>query len=94
MTTEVDLYLEYARRDLKAAEANLNMEFLHISVSRAYYAMFYTANALLLSRGISVRKHEGVLSSFAENFVKTGRIDRKFSKMLHKAFDARLEKRK
>ncbi len=91
MTTEIDLYLEYANRDLRAAEANQGMNFLHIAVSRGYYAMFYAASALLLSRGFTSRKHSGILSAFGEQFVKTGEMDKEFSQMLHNAFDARLD---
>ncbi len=74
MTEECRLYLDYARRDLQAAESNLNLGFYHITISRAYYAMFYAASALLASKGITRSRHSGVLSAFGEQFVRTGLI--------------------
>lgn len=41
-------------------------------MGRAYYAFFYAASALLLTKGLSRSKHSGVISSFRQHFVKTG----------------------
>jgi len=91
MLEESRLYFDYARRDLQAAESNLELGFYHITISRAYYAMFYAASALLASRGITRSKHSGVLSAFGEYFVKTGLIEPEYAKMLGHAFDSRLD---
>lgn len=87
---EIHLYLEYSRRDLDAARSNLNAGYYHIVVSRAYYVMFYAANALLSSKDITRSKHSGVLSAFGEFFVKTGLIETQYAKMFGNAFTARL----
>jgi len=91
VTEECRLYLDYARRDLQAAENNLHLGFYHITISRAYYAMFYAASALLASKGISRSRHSGVLSAFGEHFVRTGLIEPEYAKMLGYAFDSRLD---
>lgn len=91
MTEECRLYLDYALRDLQAAESNLNLGFYHITISRAYYAMFYAASALLASKGIARSKHSGMLSAFGEQFVRTGLIEPEYAKMLGHAFDSRLD---
>jgi uncharacterized protein (UPF0332 family) len=44
------------------------------AVSRAYYAMFFAARALLLTRGITPKTHRGVIAALSEQFVKTGLI--------------------
>jgi len=88
---ESRLYLENARRDLHAAESNLQIGYYHITISRAYYAMFYAANALLSSKGIVRSKHSGVLSAFGEYFVKTGLIEPDYAQMLGFAFDSRID---
>jgi uncharacterized protein (UPF0332 family) len=59
------------------------------SVSRAYYAMFYLAEALLSSIDISFSSHKGVISGFGEQFVKTGIFKKEFSKALTQAFEKR-----
>jgi uncharacterized protein (UPF0332 family) len=40
---------------------------------------------------IRTSKHIGVISEFDREFVKTGKIDKRFSAILHDAFDDRLE---
>lgn len=75
MNSESRLYLNRARRDLKAAESNLKLGYYYIAVSRSYYAMFYAASALLASKGVVRSKHSGVMSAFGEYFVKTGIIE-------------------
>ena len=62
-------------------------------INRAYYSMFYTLLALFLKADIALKtsKHAGVISIFDKEFVHTGKIDKHYSKILHKAFDARQE---
>jgi uncharacterized protein (UPF0332 family) len=42
------------------------------AVSRAYYAMFYAAEAALLGKGLSFSKHSAVIAAFGLHFVKPG----------------------
>jgi uncharacterized protein (UPF0332 family) len=88
---EIPLYLDRARQDLQAAESNVQQGFHGVAVTRAYYAMFYAASALLASKGMYRSKHSGVLSGFREYFVKTGLIETEYAKMLGHAFDSRLD---
>ncbi len=88
---DIRLYLDRAHRDLQAAESNIRQGFYGVALSRAYYAMFYAANALLASKGISRSKHSGVLSAFGEHFIKSGLIEQDYAKMLSHAFDSRLD---
>jgi uncharacterized protein (UPF0332 family) len=89
--TEIELYLDHARRDLQAAESNLQLGYHNVVISRSYYAMFYATSALLASQNISRSKHTGVLSAFGEYFIKTGLIETEYAKMLGHAFDSRLD---
>lgn len=62
-------------------------------INRAYYAMFYAILALFLKSNVSLKtsKHAGVISIFDKEFVHTGKFDKRYSKSLHRIFDARLE---
>lgn len=91
MNSESLLYLDRARRDLKAAESNLKLGYYYIAVSRSYYAMFYAASALLVSKGVVRSKHSGVISAFGEFFVRTGIIEADYAKAIGNAFDSRLD---
>jgi len=88
---DVRLYLDRAREDLLAADSNIQQGFYGVAISRAYYAMFYAANALLASKGLSRSKHSGVHAVFSEQFVKAGLIEPGYARMLLNAFDSRLD---
>ncbi|HYS43357.1 MAG TPA: HEPN domain-containing protein, partial [Geobacteraceae bacterium] len=62
-------------------------------VNRAYYAMFYAVLALFIRFDTHHRtsKHSGVIGIFNKEFVRTGKVEIRFSKMLNDLFDARLE---
>lgn len=44
------------------------------AASRAYYAVFHAARALLFSLGLEARTHKGVVSLVGEHFVRPGRL--------------------
>lgn len=72
----------------------LDQDFMPRSViNRAYYTMFYAVLALIVYSDINIKtsRHAGVISIFDKDFIRTGKIDKRFSEMLHNAFDARLE---
>lgn len=80
MTEEVRKLLEKAKRALHAAETLLNEGDAEFATGRAYYALLYTAQALLRDKGIQFRKHSTVHSSFGKHFAKTGLMDAKYHK--------------
>ncbi len=41
-------------------------------LSSAYYAMFYAAQAILLTKNLAFSKHAAVISAFGKEFIKTG----------------------
>ena len=76
---EIQLYMGKAQRTLEAAQHNLDAGFYDTAVNRSYYAVFYAASALLLTKGITRKKHSGVISAFRQHFVKQGLIDTTYS---------------
>lgn len=89
MKSEVRALIAKSRRSLKAAQRLFQEADYDFSASRAYYAMFYLAEALLVRRGLSFSKHGGVLAALHEQYVKTGRLSRTLHQALHRAFEAR-----
>jgi uncharacterized protein (UPF0332 family) len=86
------LLLEKARRAIDAAHVLLvSGNFPDFATGRAYYAMFYTAEALLEEKGLRFSKHGGVHGAFGEHYVKTGLFEPKFHRWLLNAFDQRIE---
>jgi uncharacterized protein (UPF0332 family) len=53
--------------------------------------MFYALLGVFLKTNVSVKtsKHSGVISMFDQVFIIPGKMDKKFSKSLHRMFNAR-----
>ena len=89
MKEEIAEFIEKAERSLKVAESLFESEDFDFAVSRAYYSMFYMAQACLLTKNLSFSKHSGVISAFNQQFVKTGIFDSQYFKALRFAFNQR-----
>jgi uncharacterized protein (UPF0332 family) len=76
---EVALYVEHAQQMLQVADHNLADGFYASAVNRAYYAIFYAANALLATKGLSRSKHSAVIATFRQHFIKPGPIEDEYS---------------
>jgi uncharacterized protein (UPF0332 family) len=79
-----------ANRSIAAAATLLQTGDPDFAASRAYYAMFYIAEALLLSRGLSFSKHTAVQAAFGKHFVKSAELDPRYHRWLLEAFAARI----
>jgi len=81
--------LEQAEEALSEADLLLNAGHFRGAINRAYYAMFYAIQVLVVKNKVKVSKHSGVISYFDREFVKPGIIEKEFSKWLHRLFDLR-----
>jgi uncharacterized protein (UPF0332 family) len=86
---ETQKLLEKAGRSIEAAELLAENDQPDFSVSRAYYAMFYVAEALLNEKGLHFSKHGNVHAAFGQHFAKTGLFDTKYHRWLIDAFGTR-----
>ncbi|MDK2864888.1 MAG: hypothetical protein PWP37_1080 [Thermotogota bacterium] len=84
---EIRDLIEKAEKFLITAEHAQNMGDYDSCVSRTYYAMFFMAEAVLLTKNLSASSHKGVMSLFGEHFVKTGIFDREMGKALNDAYE-------
>lgn len=78
-----------AEEKLNAAKSLLGGGFVDDAISRAYYAIFHAASAVLLSEGMSAESHGALKDLFGLHFVKPGKIDRKFGRILNRLKDDR-----
>ncbi len=86
---EAAALIERAKRYLKSSKMLLDDGDYESSVSRAYYAMFYTAEAVLLTKNLSFSSHGGVISAFGEHFVKTDIFPKDMGRDINRAFEKR-----
>jgi len=84
---EVVLYVEHAQQMLQVADHNLADGFYASAINRAYYAIFYAANALLATKGLSRSKHSAVIATFRQHFVKPGQIEDEYSHIYGRVMD-------
>ena len=82
MTQEVQGLLNKSKHAIKVSQELLTYGYPSDSVSKSYYAIFYAAQALLKSTKIDVVKHSAVESAVGYHFVKTGKIDQKYHRIL------------
>ena len=87
---EVKLLLEKSLRAIKSSELLLNENDYETSISRSYYAMFYAAEALLLTKNLKFSSHKSVISLFGQHYVKTGILKLEHGKNFSKAFEKRI----
>jgi len=86
---EVRALIKKAQRYLKSAQLLLRDNDFESSVSRTYYAMFYCAEAALLTKNLSFSSHKGVISAFGEHFIKTNVFPKEMGRELNRAFEKR-----
>ena len=89
MKEEIVKLIEKAERSLEVARVLLDRGDYDFAVSRAYYAMFYCAKAMLLRKGITTKKHSSTISLFCEKFVKSGQFSEELASYLIDAFRKR-----
>ena len=82
---EIKRLIQKSEHALKAAEQLMKDGYPSDAASKAYYAMFYAARALLLSADIDVSKHSAVESAFGFHFVKEGKLASRYHRMLIEA---------
>lgn len=85
---QLDLLLK-ARQSVSAAKILLENGYPDYAASRAYYSMFYVAEAFLIGEGMSFSSYAGVISAFGRNFAPTGKVPIQFHRFLIDAQDLR-----
>lgn len=64
---------------------------LSASVNRIYYSMYHALSSLAIHAGFSTGKHGQLIGWFNKEYVKNGKVDSSFSKMITKAFEKRMD---
>lgn len=86
---EVEALLRRGDQSVDAAKILIDHGDFGFAASRAYYGMFYAAQAALLTRNQSYSRHSAVIASFGRVFVKSGLLGAQFHQHLREAFDLR-----
>jgi uncharacterized protein (UPF0332 family) len=89
MTDEQRELLLKAQQSLEAAKLLLTNNYPDYATSRAYYSMFYIAEAFLEGEGLSFSKHSAVIAAFGREFAKPQRVPTEFHRFLIEAQELR-----
>ncbi len=89
VSRDIPQLMARAESSLSAARLLIDNGYFTEAVSRAYYAMFYAATALLHSKGITVSKHSAVIAQVGKYFAKTGQLEPRLHRLLIDMFDER-----
>jgi len=89
MTAEQMALLRKAQASLDAARALHGLRFFDFAASRAYYAMFYLAEAMLLGECLSFSKHSAVIAAFGRQFAQATPAMEEFHRYLIDGQDSR-----
>jgi len=88
-TEYVQYRIETAYKTYEAAKVLADNGFWNSAVNRLYYALFYAVNALLVFSEIPTKSHSATKSQFSMHFIKTGRLDKRYGRLLSQLFDWR-----
>ena len=74
---------------LTVAKELLDNNHLKDSINRSYYSMFAAMRTLLAEDGVDFKHHSAVISYFRKEFIKSGRLEEKYSDYVGNAFHVR-----
>lgn len=83
--------MDQAADALRAARTLIDAGLPRDAVNRAYYAIFYSMLALLVTRRLGTSKHSGALLLFSREFIKPGLLPPEMDRLARRAFERRLE---
>ena len=85
----INLKIERANETIKEVPYLIDQGFYRTAVNRLYYSCYYIVSALLLQKGYGARTHNGIITLFALNFVKTGIVGNDEGKLYRSLFELR-----
>lgn len=89
LNEQMEKIISKSHRSLETARRNFDVGDYDFASSRAYYAVFYAIEGILLTKNMSFSKHSAVISAFNQYFIKEGIFPKEFSKLLSRLFRER-----
>ena len=89
MTEQQRALIDKAEQSLQVARLLQEHGHHGFAASRAYYTMFYLAEAMLLGEGLAFSRHSAVHAAFGERYAKTGRVPTELHRYLIEGMEVR-----
>lgn len=68
-----------AQKTIEEAKDDVQRNYLESAVHKAYYGCFYAVHSQMALLGIAARSHKQVGIEFRRHFIKTKKMDKKYS---------------
>ncbi len=69
LARKLNVIMTKSKDTLKIAKQLNEQEYYDDSVSKAYYEVFHSLQAILLTIGLSFSKHSGIIGAFNKEFI-------------------------
>lgn len=89
LSRQLKAMMEKTMDSLEVAKQLHNLSHYNDTASKAYYAVFHSLQAILLTKGLSFSKHSAVLSAFNKGFIYSGVFDKNFYNKIIRLFKDR-----
>lgn len=86
---EIKKEISRADKALKSAKVLIQKSYYEDAISRCYYGALHAARAILLIEDINISSHQAVRRLLGKYFIKTGKLDKKYGKILAEVQDER-----
>jgi len=87
MEEKVEALLKKSQKYLRSAAVLFELEDFDSCASRAYFAMFYVAQAMLLHETEAFSSKQGIRTSFVRQFVERGPLPARAGEVFERAAD-------
>jgi uncharacterized protein (UPF0332 family) len=85
----INYRIRQARENQELVEFLFNSGKLTVTVNRIYYGIYYVLTALALKYRFETSKHLQLIAWFNKEFVASGKLEKKYGKILRNAYQNR-----
>jgi uncharacterized protein (UPF0332 family) len=88
-SSEIQHFLNLADESHEVAGKLIDLGHSRFSAAQSYYTIFYLAQAMLLSKGLTFSSHSAVIAAYGKEFARTRTLDPKFHRFILDAQELR-----
>ena len=89
LTRKLIVIMAKSKHTLKIARELYELDYYGDSISKVYYAVFHSLQAILLTLGLSFSKHSGIIGAFNKEFIYREIFPKDFHKIIERLFKER-----
>ena len=84
-------YIDKSQEAIEQVKFLIENNQLSLAMNRIYYGIYYMLSALAIKSQFRTSKHKQLIGWFNKTYVKEKIIDKKYSQVIRKAFENRME---